>query len=520
MATTSINRDDRSPLSRELFPVLLRIHYPPLTPPSTPHSTPSVATRQPFENGIKLRTTITTVSALLNYLQYHDDPPCMAPLDVSEYLDPNSLHIVWKSELKMEDTYLNDENVRTQMANVWLHDGGDELVVAAKKRERSQEGAGAEPGSNERPQVEFNRDESTCQVPSTLAADAPDFRSSSTAITAASSRRDETAGMEDVRFTDSSSRPSESGSSYNPVRSEIQTWGGAPPTNAAPISSSSHAGSDTFDIPAARSEPKSSIFTHEPDPGNNETWCAYTPSSSGRGGQQRRSDPKPPGFWKPGGGWDSEAAARAGGPAATSTDFSFGPSRPAGDRTAGFGAQYRPVSGPPSPPPKQRVWSDDTLGDRPKNLPLPEVPIKRSIFPPDRGAKPLSESRWATEEDPVGFGNGIHRRGVQGQSNSFENQNRAQGNNQSWGSSWQQPNQNREPLPQQGSWNPTPTPNQSQFQSWESERQSQQWDTQGHGQGQGQDSGNTGEEGQWDSGGADDQSLNSGRSRSKNTRNW
>ncbi|MCJ1429098.1 hypothetical protein MMC29_007011 [Sticta canariensis] len=535
MATASINRDDRSSLSRELFPVRLRIYYPPLTPPSSFVPTPSVNTRQPFENGIKLRTTITTVSALLDYLQHHDDPPCMAPLDVSEYLDPNSLHVVWKSELELKDTPLNDENIRTQMANVWLHGGGDTLVVAAKKREVSQEGAGAERGNNKRQQAEFNdQDKYTHQVPSTLATDAPDFRSSSSAAaTAASSRHDETAGMEDVGFTDPSSRPSESGSLYNPVQSEMRTRGGALPTNTAPISPSSHTGSDTFDIPAARSDPKYSRFTREPDSGNNETWGASTPSSGRRGGQQGRSDPRPPGFWKPEGGWDSEAAARAGGPAATSSDFSFGPSRPAGDRTAGSGAQYRPVR-PPSPPPKQHVWSDDTLGDRPKDILLPAVPVKRSIFSPDRGAKPLSESRWATEEDRVGFGRGIQTRGVQGQSSSSQNQNRAQGGNRSWGSSLQQPSRNWDPLPQQGSWDPTPTPNRSQFQNWDSARQeNQQWNPQGqtqgqtqsqnqgqgqgHGQGQGQDGGEVGDEGQWDSGEVD---LNGGRWGSKKTRKW
>lgn len=523
MANASINRDDRSPLSRELFPVRLRVHYPPLTPPSSPHPTPSDA-RQPFENGIKLRTTITTVSALLSYVQYHDDPPCMAPLDASEHLDANSLHIVWKSELELKDTPLNDENIRTQMANVWLHGGGDTLVVAAKKREGSPEGAGAERGNDKRQQAEFNdQGRYTRQVPSTLAADAPDFRSSSAATSAASSRHDESAGMEDVRFTDPSSRPSESGSSYNPMQIEMKSRRGALPT-----SSSSHAGSDTFDIPAARSDPEYSRFAREPDPGNNETWGASTPSSSGRGGQQGRSD-RPPGFWKPEGGWDSEAAARAGRPAATLSDFSFGTSRPTGDRTAGFGAQSRPVR-PPSPPPKQHVWSDDKLGDRPKNISLPTVPVKRSIFSPDAGAKPLSKSRWATEEDHVGSGNGIQMRGVQGQSSSFENQNRAQGGNRNWGSSLQQPSQNWDPLPQQDSWNPTPTPYRSQFQNWDSARQeNQQWNTQGqtqsqnegqgqgHGQGQGQDSGDIGMEGQWDSGEAD---LNRGRSGSKKTPKW
>ena len=579
MAAASVNRDNQS-LSRKLFPVLLRIHYPPVTPPSSSHSTPSVVARQPFENGITLRTTITTVSALLEYLQDSNDPPCMAPLDVTEYLDPKSLHIVWKSELELEDTPLTDENIRTQMANVWLHGGGDRLVVHVKKQEGSQAGAGAERWNDERQQAEFNdRDEYTRQVRSTPAADTPDFRSPPAAATVASSRHDGRTGMEDDRFSNPSSRPLESGSSYNPVQSEMHTWGGASPTKAAPISSSAQAGSDTFDIPAARSDSQYSGFTREPDPGNNETGGAYTPGSGHSGEQQRRSVPRLPGFRKADGSWDSEAAARAGVGAATSSDSSFGQSRPARDRTAEFGVQHRPVR-PPSPPLKQHVWSDDTLGDRPKNISLPAVPVKRSIFPLDPGAKPLSQSRWATEEDPVDFGNGRQMRGVQGQRGSFDNQNRARGENRSWGSSSQQRSQNWDPSPQQSSWNPSPTTNQSRSQNWDSGRQpsqqwekpgqtgsqgqdanswnpspttnqsrSQNWDSgrqpsqqwekpgqnagQGQGQGQGQghdggkmeeggwDSGNKAEEGGWDNGGWDNGEWeNKGGSSSKKRQKW
>lgn len=266
---------------------------------------------------------------------------------------------------------------------------------------------------------------------------------------------------------------------------------------------------DSSDIDTSGRGAQTSGGRSKPDSGNNDSWGAPDPGADPRGGQSSRgrskgdsgsdawdtNDPsaggregqtfggreKPPGFWKADGSWDSEAAANAHGAAAPSYDPPVEP-RAAGRGRGGFGnrnteplrpagrgrgglvispPEFSSVAGrrassshlstaSPSLPATPHLWSDDKLGDRPKDL-VDGPPIKqlKSIFPKTAGEKSLSESRWATEGDDVGFGGGRQQRGSTRRGRANYNQERGQRGNQNWGSSAEN-NSNWEPKTEQG----------------------------------------------------------------------
>lgn len=453
MAATLTGDNNPSP-STGAGHVLLRVYFP-----AASSSLPA----QAFEHGIQL-PTITTVAALLTHIQLR----CIPTLPPTEYLDPDTLYIVWKPELNRANTILHETNLRIEMANVWSHGGGDVLVVRIKARrgsDASEGGVGAARGDSERHQAEvIKREAFKRQVEEKIASDALHARSSSAAA-ANPSRQDEKASMEDVRFTDSNA-PSPAGhSSQETVQIEPQTWGGATLTN--PVSSRAHsqAGSDMFAgasdpnasslMPADRGGPNPSTFSRRPDSrNNNSTLDANHPGLGGRGGKPSSVSTRP-GFWREDGSWDSEAAARANAPAAPSSDFSAESSHGAGRGRIRSTPHDRPA------PLNPHVWSEDTLGDRPQNLehgpPIKEI---RSIFPRTRGERSLSQSRHAPHAPHATAGR--QGRGVQGQHRPNNNPSRFQGGDENWGASPQQARQNLDPPPHEGWRNPNTIPHQSQ----------------------------------------------------------
>ncbi|MCJ1470001.1 hypothetical protein MMC07_008646 [Pseudocyphellaria aurata] len=150
--------------------------------------------------------------------------------------------------------------------------------------------------------------------------------------------------MEEVRFAHRSSPSSDSRSSRHTVRNEQRGWDGA-----SPMASNSHSPASTsdpnawFSTPADHGVPNPPTSTREPHARNNGTWGADESNPASSGGVQPRSGPKRPGFWKADGRWDSEAAARAHGPADPSSGYSAEPSRPAGKRREFFAEPSHPV---------------------------------------------------------------------------------------------------------------------------------------------------------------------------------
>lgn len=417
---------------------------------------------------------ITTLEALLTHIKSRYISP-------SDYLDPASLHIVWKSELKRGNTSLHKWNVKKELAimgelaKMGTDDGRHTLVVRVKEHEESEENKRGAGTGKRKSEQHFN-----------LAVGPPAF-----AAPVDASSQDKTASMQDVQFTDPSVPSSDGRSSQKVVRIEQQTWGRSPLTSLAPSESESRGrvGSNPF---------------------------ASDPGTGGRGGQQPRSGPAPdgsgkPGFWKPGGGWDSDAAARAHGPATPTFKVSAEPPRRPGKAREDLGRRdfaFRPT------PQTKHVWDDNTLGDRPKEFPdgdAPPVTQIKSIFERTPGEKDLSESRWATDENSDL--NTWRGRGRLGQTRPRDNQNRVWGDNQNWGPPSQEPGQNWNAAPQQGFGNPTTTPHPSQPQNWGSAtlQPNQGWDAhdQSQGQGHGQGDREMGTGGGWNNE-EEDQSSNKG----------
>lgn len=439
---------------------------------------------------------ITTLEALITHIKSRYISP-------SEYVDPASLHIVWKWELKRGNTSLNKWNVKKELAKMGTDDGRHTLVVRVKEREGSEEnkrGAGAWKGKSEQ---NYN-----------LGAGPPAFAAPAGALS-----QDETASMQDIQFTDPSIPSSDGRSSQPFVRIEQQRWGRSLTSLASSESESrGRVGSNPFaGAPDATASPpmpvvrEGSILARD-DPWNNNTWDTNDSGTGGRGPQLRRG-PAPdgsgkPSFWKPGGGWDRDAAARAQGPATPAFEVSAEPPRRPGQARENLGR--RDFAAQPWPQ-TRHIWDDNTLGDRPKYFPdgnAPPVKQIPSIFERTPGEKDLSESRWATNVNPDLYTR--RGRGRRGQSRPRDNQNRIGGDNQSWGPSSQEPSQNWNAAPQQGFGNPITTSHPSQPQNWDSTtlQPNQRWNVhdQSQGQGQGPRDREMGTGGGWDNKGEDQRS--------------